>query len=291
MSRCRHRAGPTPGLIRSPARMVATASRSSTTRRAEAARPICGRSNPARGFASPAPETNFPVDYGRPEYALIAGGIGITPLVRHGVGAGAARGAPEAALLRAQRRRSLLLPTSCEARSASGWSLTSRASGSISARYCQRYSWRACHGVRPPADARRGAPHLEEPRPPDDGSPVRDVRLERHHAPEAFRVRLPQLNREIVVPENQSMLDALESAGIGVVSDCRRGECGVCAINVIGVEGTVDHRDVFFSERRSKPIQKSAPASRARSARSFIDPLYRPDAERRPPSAKENARR
>ena len=33
-----------------------------------------------------APETNFPVDYGRPEYVLIAGGIGITPvraLVEH----------------------------------------------------------------------------------------------------------------------------------------------------------------------------------------------------------------
>ena len=93
------------------------------------------------------------------------------------------------------------------------------------------------------------------------GRPMTDLRFETFgssgtHAPEAFRVRLPQLNREIVVPENQSMLDALESAGIGVVSDCRRGECGVCAINIIGVEGTVDHRDVFFSEHQKQANAK-----------------------------------
>src|SRR5207247_2014653 len=50
------------------------------------------------------------------------------------------------------------------------------------------------------------------------GRPAADLRFETFgssgtHASEAFRVRIPQLNREIVVPENQSMLDALEAAG------------------------------------------------------------------------------
>ena len=33
-----------------------------------------------------------------------------------------------------------------------------------------------------------------------------------------------------------------------MIFDCRRGECGLCALPILGVEGEVDHRDVFFSE-------------------------------------------
>jgi hypothetical protein len=41
----------------------------------------------------------------------------------------------------------------------------------------------------------------------------------------------------------------------GVLSDCRRGECGLCALQVLGVEGRVDHRDVFLSERQQAENQ------------------------------------
>ena len=30
--------------------------------------------------------------------------------------------------------------------------------------------------------------------------------------------------------------------------DCRRGECGLCAMDVLAVDGEIDHRDVFLSE-------------------------------------------
>ena len=33
-----------------------------------------------------------------------------------------------------------------------------------------------------------------------------------------------------------------------MIFDCRRGECGLCALPILGVEGEVDHRDVFFTE-------------------------------------------
>ena len=36
------------------------------------------------------------------------------------------------------------------------------------------------------------------------------------------------------------------------LSDCRRGECGLCAMDVIAVDGEVDHRDVFLSEHEKK---------------------------------------
>ena len=29
--------------------------------------------------------------------------------------------------------------------------------------------------------------------------------------------------------------------------DCRKGECGLCLLDVDGVDGVLDHRDVFLS--------------------------------------------
>jgi ferredoxin len=47
-----------------------------------------------------------------------------------------------------------------------------------------------------------------------------------------------------------SMLDALAAAGVEVMSDCRRGECGLCAVDIVSADGPVDHRDVFFDEHQ-----------------------------------------
>ena len=63
-----------------------------------------------------------------------------------------------------------------------------------------------------------------------------------------FRVKIPRLAREIFVPTGKTMLEALEDAGIGMIYDCRKGECGLCALPILEVDGVVDHRDVFFSE-------------------------------------------
>ena len=45
------------------------------------------------------------------------------------------------------------------------------------------------------------------------------------------------------------MLEALEEANVGMISDCRRGECGLCALPILEIDGVLDHRDVFFSEK------------------------------------------
>jgi vanillate O-demethylase ferredoxin subunit len=55
------------------------------------------------------------------------------------------------------------------------------------------------------------------------------------------------------------MLDALNEAGFEVMSDCQRGECGVCAIDVVSVDGQIDHRDVFFSNHQKKMNSKICP--------------------------------
>lgn len=63
-----------------------------------------------------------------------------------------------------------------------------------------------------------------------------------------FTVTLPYLGRTIEVAKTQTLLEALETAGIEAMYDCRRGECGLCALDVMAVDGVIDHRDVFFSE-------------------------------------------
>ena len=62
------------------------------------------------------------------------------------------------------------------------------------------------------------------------------------------------------------------------MADCRRGECGVCAIDVVAVEGEIDHRDVFFSDEQKHDNRKlCACVSRAHGVVT-IDTLERADA-------------
>ncbi|WP_191085538.1 PDR/VanB family oxidoreductase [Roseococcus microcysteis] len=93
-----------------------------------------------------------------------------------------------------------------------------------------------------------------------------------------FIVRIPRFGREVTVPAGASMLEALEEAGVGVLSDCRRGECGLCALDVLAVEGRVDHRDVFFSERQHLENRRiCACVSRVAGGAITIDPPWRGD--------------
>jgi vanillate O-demethylase ferredoxin subunit len=67
-----------------------------------------------------------------------------------------------------------------------------------------------------------------------------------------FQVALPRHRTELEVPPDRPLLDVLEAAGIEVMSDCRRGECGLCAMDVLALDGQIDHRDVFLSEREKR---------------------------------------
>ncbi|GAA3709719.1 PDR/VanB family oxidoreductase [Zhihengliuella alba] len=67
---------------------------------------------------------------------------------------------------------------------------------------------------------------------------------------EPFTVQVPRLGVRTEVPSGCSLLEALENAGVAMLSDCRKGECGICQVRVLDLEGEIDHRDVFFSERQ-----------------------------------------
>lgn len=70
--------------------------------------------------------------------------------------------------------------------------------------------------------------------------------------PEEFVVKVPALGASVTVGKNQTIVDALEQAGLDVMADCRKGECGLCEARITKITGSIDHRDVFYS-----PAQKS----------------------------------
>jgi ferredoxin-NADP reductase len=65
--------------------------------------------------------------------------------------------------------------------------------------------------------------------------------------PEEFVVGIPQRGVEATVRTDETMLEALNRAGVDLMYDCRKGECGLCLLQVDGVDGVLDHRDIFLS--------------------------------------------
>jgi cytochrome P450/ferredoxin-NADP reductase len=63
---------------------------------------------------------------------------------------------------------------------------------------------------------------------------------------EAFDVHLAQSDLTITVQPEQSILNAVEEAGVEVLSSCAEGTCGTCETTVL--EGLPDHRDSILDE-------------------------------------------
>lgn len=61
-----------------------------------------------------------------------------------------------------------------------------------------------------------------------------------------FEVVLKSSGRRYQVPADKSILDVLIEAGEDPLHDCKRGDCGICQIGVI--EGVPDHRDFILSD-------------------------------------------
>jgi vanillate O-demethylase ferredoxin subunit len=79
------------------------------------------------------------------------------------------------------------------------------------------------------------------------------------------------------VRSDQTLLEALIGAGVEMIYDCQRGECGLCAVSVLEAEGPIDHRDVFLSaEERTAATRMCACVSRFTGRRARIDVGYRP---------------
>jgi ferredoxin-NADP reductase len=94
---------------------------------------------------------------------------------------------------------------------------------------------------------------------------------------EPFTVRIPRLGVETCVRSDESVLEALEREGVDMMSDCRKGECGLCQVKVLELAGRIDHRDVFYSDRQKAPNSRMCCCvSRAVAAEPGTVPAPRP---------------
>lgn len=198
------------------------------------------------------PVSHFDLGRDRPEYLLIAGGIGVTPLV----------GMAEA-LVTAGVRVRMVYAARSRAHMAFGDHLAALLGDRLQlfgADQGERLDIVAEIGALDPQaevyvcgpvglmeavqDAWRMA-----------GRPAVRLRLETfgssgHRPAEPFEVWVEDHGRSVTVATDVSLLDALAECGVEVASDCRRGECGLCAVKILKTEGEIDHRDVFLSERQ-----------------------------------------
>lgn len=62
-----------------------------------------------------------------------------------------------------------------------------------------------------------------------------------------FRVRLAQSGLTVDVPAGCSIVEALSGVGIEIPTSCEQGICGTCVTKVMA--GTPDHRDMVLTER------------------------------------------
>jgi ferredoxin-NADP reductase len=72
---------------------------------------------------------------------------------------------------------------------------------------------------------------------------------------QAFKVTLQRSGREVSVRGDENLLDALSNARVPVFWDCRKGECGLCATKVISHDGQLQHRDRYLTEDEKRQGQ------------------------------------
>ena len=85
----------------------------------------------------------------------------------------------------------------------------------------------------------------------DAGWPREVIHYEEFLAPEPgkpFEVKLAVSNKIIQVGETQSLLEAIEAAGVDAPYLCRGGACGMCETQVIGYDGKFIHNDHWLDD-------------------------------------------
>ncbi|ATY13754.1 oxidoreductase [Amycolatopsis sp. AA4] len=107
--------------------------------------------------------------------------------------------------------------------------------------------------------------------------PAETLRLERFKAPSAppaenkpIEVECAASKKTVSVAADESIVNALEKAGIRTVTSCRSGLCGSCETKVLG--GIPDHRDgILSSSEQEAGDRMFVCVSRARTSRLVLD--------------------
>jgi len=193
------------------------------------------------------PVNLFPVDQRGRKHILLAGGIGITPII---------------AMAEQLSRQHSSFELHYGVRSAERGAYT----GDLKAKYGPRvHIYRDDDGQKVPLvellDQQPLGTHLYICGPPGmiefalatahaAGWPDENVHVERFLPPPAgdpFVVRLAKSQRNITVGEHESILEALEAAGVDAPYLCRGGACGECETAVVSACGELLHNDHYLT--------------------------------------------
>lgn len=86
----------------------------------------------------------------------------------------------------------------------------------------------------------------------------------------SFTIELHQTGRTLEVPVDKSVVQVLREAGIDVQTSCEEGVCGTCLTRVL--EGVPDHRDAYLTdEERAENDQFLPCCSRSTTNRLVLD--------------------
>jgi vanillate O-demethylase ferredoxin subunit len=87
---------------------------------------------------------------------------------------------------------------------------------------------------------------------------------------EAFEVELASSGLVLTVPADRSVTEVLAEHGVEIATSCEQGVCGTCVARVL--EGVPDHRDWFFTaQEHAGNDQMTLCCSRAKTARLVLD--------------------
>lgn len=226
------------------------------------------------------PHNNFPLALDAPAYLLVAGGIGVTPMVLMAQTL-AARGATVRMLLAARSAEELAYADVLRAALGDALQTFTDSDGqrpdlAAETAALPEGAHLLCCGPAGMLDAVRDAWSAAR-------RSIADLRFETFGssgrlAPQAFGLQIPRHGLSTTVAADCSLLDAIELAGIQTLSHCRRGECGLCAMDVISVDGEIDHRDVFLSRHEKQANQRICVCVSRVVGNITLDSAFRPDA-------------
>lgn len=94
------------------------------------------------------------------------------------------------------------------------------------------------------------------------GWPAHAVHSEEFLAPPVglpFQVQLAATGRTLTVGPAQSLLEAIEAAGVDAPYLCRGGACGECETDVLGCDGRIDHNDHWLTDEQKAANRKIMP--------------------------------
>ncbi|BBB97684.1 MULTISPECIES: PDR/VanB family oxidoreductase [Bradyrhizobium] len=189
-----------------------------------------------------APRNNFPLDEGAPHSVLIAGGIGITPIVSM-INRLVALGKSWELYYACRSRADLSLLEEIPAGQNAHFHLDDESDGKyldlskiVGGAPAGAHFY--CCGPLP----LMAAFDLATADIPDQRKHVEYFTARESEPPQGgFRIKLARSGKVLNVPQGGTILDALKEAGIPVEHSCAEGICGTCETTVLA--GIPDHRD------------------------------------------------